>query len=209
MGKEIKHCTIITGAPEEFIDYYHSYTADSFIISADSGYDKCVSLGITPDLIIGDFDSTALPDTDVETIALPVRKDDTDTFFSVKEAVKRGYNDIVILGGIGSRLDHTYSNILCLSYCADAGVNALLINSKNRIRVLTNNAIIKKDKYKSFSLFALFENCVGLTTRGTAYNLTEYTLTPDCQLAQSNEFVDDELVIEFKSGKILLIESND
>ena len=154
MGNEVKKCAVITGAPENDINYYHSYLIDRYIISADSGFEKCVNIGIKPDLIIGDFDSSAKPDTDIETITLPVMKDDTDTFFAVKEAVKRGYNDIIILGGIGSRVDHTYSNILSLNYCNDLRVSAMLVNRSNRIRILNSSCVIKKDGYNYLSLFA-------------------------------------------------------
>lgn len=209
MGNEVKKCAVITGAPENDINYYHSYLIDRYIISADSGFEKCVNIGIKPDLIIGDFDSSAKPDTDIETITLPVMKDDTDTFFAVKEAVKRGYNDIIILGGIGSRVDHTYSNILSLNYCNDLRVSAMLVNRSNRIRILNSSCVIKKDGYNYLSLFALFEECKGLTTKGTLYNLTDYNLSPQCQLCQSNSFVNDEIEISFDCGKILLVESND
>ena len=63
MGKEIKKCLIISGAPEQDIDYYKHYINDRYIISADSGYQKCVKLNIEPDLIIGDFDSSKKPET--------------------------------------------------------------------------------------------------------------------------------------------------
>ena len=105
-------CTIVSGAPETELEYMEKYFDNSYIICADSGYRKCEKLGIKPDLVIGDFDSSDKPNFDCETIALDVRKDDTDTFFCVKTAVKKGFDEIVILGGIGSRLDHTYSNIL-------------------------------------------------------------------------------------------------
>ena len=74
MEKEIKKCLIITGAPEDDIDYYKHYIDGRFIIGADSGYKKCVKLNIKPNLIIGDFDSSTKPDTDIETIVLPVRR---------------------------------------------------------------------------------------------------------------------------------------
>ncbi|MDD6728595.1 MAG: thiamine diphosphokinase [Eubacteriales bacterium] len=209
MGTKIKSCAIITGAPENEIQYYKNHLDGRFIISADSGYKKCVKLGLEPDLIIGDFDSSEKPQTDAETIVLPVRKDDTDTFYSVKEAVKRGFNDILILGGIGSRIDHTYDNILCLNYCADRNINAVMLNKNNKIRVLTNDTIFESDGYKYFSLFALFGDCVDLTITGAEYNVTDYTLTADCPLAQSNELKDEKVQLKFKSGKILLIQSND
>lgn len=209
MGNEIKGCVIITGAPENDIDYYREYLDVRFIISADSGYKKCERLNIRPNLIIGDFDSSEKPETDVETIILPVRKDETDTLFAVKEAIRRGFNDIIILGGIGSRIDHTYGNILSLNYCADRGVNAVIIDKKNKARILTGDYSFDKNGYDYLSLFALFGDCIGLTTKGTEYNLSDYTLTPDSTLAQSNIFKDSRVDIKFKSGKILLIQSND
>ncbi len=209
MGNEIKKCLIITGAPEKDIDYYRNYLDGRYIISADSGYEKCQRLNIRPDLILGDFDSFEKPEMDIETIILPVRKDDTDTAFAVKEAVRRGFNDVLILGGIGSRIDHTYGNILSLNYCADRNIDAVMINDRNKAQVLTKDYSFKKDGYDYLSLFALFGDCTGLTTRGTEYNLTDYTLTPDCPLAQSNIFKDSKVDIKFKSGKILLIQSND
>lgn len=202
-------CLIISGAPEEDIEYYKNYVDSRFVISADSGYQKCNKLNITPDLIIGDFDSSELPETDIETIVLPVRKDDTDTFFAVKEAIKRNFKDIIILGGIGSRCDHTYCNILALNYCLDRDVKCALINRHNKIEIYNKNFSFEKGNYSSFSFYAFFADCIGLTTRGTQYDLTDYTLTPDCPLAQSNAFKDDTVNVNFKSGKLLLIQSND
>lgn len=210
MGKEMKSCVIISGAPEQDIDYYRSLISSRFVICADSGYQKCLALDINPQLIVGDFDSSETPsDAKCEVITLPVRKNDTDTFFAVKEAVKRGFDDILLLGAIGSRLDHTYSNILALSYCADRNVHAVMLNKSNRLRVLTEGCTFEKDGYAHFSLFALFGDCVGLTTRGTEYDLTDYTLSPSNPLAQSNSIKGDRAQINFKSGKILLIQSND
>lgn len=209
MGKEIKKCLIISGAPESEIEYYNDYVDGRFVISADSGYSKCAKLGIKPDLIIGDFDSSDVPDTDIKTIILPVRKDDTDTFFAVKYAIKQGFNDLVILGGIGSRFDHTYCNVLALNYCFERNVKAVLINKNNKIKLLDKKAVINKDKYNYFSFYAFLEDCIKLTTRGTQYDLTDYDLTVKCPLAQSNSFKDNNITVSYESGKLLLILSND
>lgn len=209
MGIEIKKCTIISGAPETDIEYYKSYLDNSYIISADSGYDKCKLLDVKPDLIIGDFDSSAVPNTDIETIVLPVMKNDTDTFYCVKEAVKRGFNKIIILGGIGSRIDHTYSNILCLDYCSSNNVDCFLINKNNCITIVTDKITISNDDYKYFSLFALNCICKGLNVTGAVYNLNNITLSPGEQYTQSNEVAEHYAKISINEGKILLIQSND
>lgn len=209
MGKEVKRCLIISGAPEKNIGYYKNYAVDRFIISADSGYKKCLETGIVPDLIIGDFDSSPQPKTNIDTIILPVRKNDTDTFFAVKKAIELGYNDIIILGGIGNRFDHTYCNVLVLNYCFDRGVKAQLIDKHNKIEIIDKSFTFKKENYDYFSFYPLFEPCEGFTSRGTQYDLTDYTIAPDCLLTQSNAFKDDVVNVKYKSGKLLLILSND
>lgn len=209
MGIEVKRCAIISGAPEEDLTYYNKFIENRYIICADSGYKKCGILKIKPDLIIGDFDSSTKPVDDCEIIELQVRKDDSDTFHCVKEAIGRGYNDIVILGGIGSRIDHTYSNILSVVYCFDRNIRCELVNEKNRLSVVSGETTICKGEYEYFSLFALYEKCTGLSIIGSQYDLDCVELEPTSQLTQSNAFKNDEVKIIVESGKIILILSND
>lgn len=209
MGEELNSCVIISGAPETDIDYYKGFIDGGFVICADSGYLKCLKLGVVPDLIIGDFDSSNKPETEIETIVLPVRKDDTDTFFAVKEAEKRGYRDIIILGAIGSRIDHTYANILSANYCAENHIKCRLINKNNSITIVESAVTINNDFYKYFSLYALFDTCEGLTIKGSQFDVDDITLKPFEQFAQSNSFNNREVEITIKSGRLLLIQSND
>ena len=65
---------------------------------------------------MGDFDSHDNPHLTVETIVLPCEKDDTDTVYAVKEAVKRGFDDFLLIGVVGARLDHTLGNVSILLY---------------------------------------------------------------------------------------------
>lgn len=208
MADKIK-CVIISGAPEGDISYYNEYLQNAYVICADSGYKKCLSSGVKPDLIIGDFDSSDKPDIDCEIITLMSHKDDTDTFHCVSVAIERGFKDIIILGAIGSRVDHTYSNILCLTYCYDNGISCVVINNNNHISIREGSFALKKGKYKYFSMFALFERCEGLSIKGAEYELDNVALLPSSQLNQSNEFKGEIVNIEIKKGKIILILSND
>lgn len=67
---------------------------DDFVICADGGYIYAQRFGIKPQLIVGDFDSSTMPDTDVPTIALPTEKDDTDTIYAIKQGISRGYETL-------------------------------------------------------------------------------------------------------------------
>ena len=99
--------------------------ADDLRIAADSGYLTARALGDRVDLAVGDFDSMpegTLPEG-VEKIKVPAEKDDTDTQLAVEAAVSRGADDIVIIGGLGGRLDHTLSNLHILEDLAMRGVS--------------------------------------------------------------------------------------
>ena len=81
-----------------------------FLIAADAGYLLCRKIGLSPDLLIGDFDSMpeppGAPDAPhVERV--PVRKDDTDTMLALKAGLSRGCREFHIYGGAGgARPDH-------------------------------------------------------------------------------------------------------
>lgn len=214
MGIEVKKCIIVSGAPDDNIDFLKNHIdKNSYIIAADSGYLNCLKLNIIPNLIIGDFDSSSKPDIDTEIITLQKEKAFTDTFHCVIEAIERGYNYIEIYCAIGNRLDHTYSNILCLDYCKKHNVKCFILNKFNRLSLINDIAIINKD-YSNFSLFAFLENCKGVKIKGAYYTAGFYNkealdINLGDQFAQSNFVSDDYAEISLKKGTLLLIESND
>lgn len=214
MGTQIKECTIISGAPDDDIDFLkENICKDSYIICADSGYRNCLKAGFVPNLIIGDFDSSKKPDINCEIITLEVEKAFTDSFHCVTEAIDRGFNDIKIFCGIGSRMDHTYSNILSLDYCQKHGVKCSVVNRKNRISLIQNKGIINKD-YDNFSLFAFLSDCKSVKIKGAYYTAGFYgkdslDINQSDQFAQSNFVSEEYAEITLESGTLMLIESND
>lgn len=203
-------CTVIAGAPKQDIDFLkENADRESFVIAADSGYLNCISAGIVPDLIIGDFDSSRRPDMDTEILTFPTVKNDTDTLCCIKEAVKRGADEMEIFCALGGRADHTYSNIVGLVYCLEHGIQASILSKNNIVKVYDSSFTIEKGKHKYFSLFAFGGKVEGLCIKGAAYELDNYALSPFTSLGQSNEFKNSTVEIKFHSGIILLILSND
>ena len=97
-----RRCVVIGGAGiRDYQALWDYLNPDDFNIFCDSGLSHREALGIEPHLIVGDFDSHENPHLDVETIVLPREKDDTDTVYAVKEAVKRGFDDFLLLGAAG------------------------------------------------------------------------------------------------------------
>ena len=214
MAEQIRKCTIVSGAPNNNTEFLKvNLDRSSYIIAADSGYLKLIDIGIVPDVIVADFDSSEKPDISCEIVQFPVEKSFSDTFNSIILAKERGYNDITVFFAIGNRFDHSYSNVLCLDYCRKNNIRCTIIDDKNRISLITDRAVIRKE-YDYFSLFAFLEECKGVRIKGAHYNEGFFNL--DCleikqgdTFAQSNHIEADECEITLESGTLLLIESND
>jgi len=94
---------------------------DDFLIAADGGLRHLRGLGLTPHLLVGDFDSISAAELEecrlegVEISRFPSQKDQTDLELALNEALARGYRAIVIAFGLGGRLDHTLGSLALLS----------------------------------------------------------------------------------------------
>ncbi len=185
--------------------------SDDLCIAADSGYSNAISLGERVDIVLGDFDSYTqkLPEG-VEILKVPSEKNFTDTQMAVREALSRGADDIVIVGGLSGRLDHTLSNISILSDLWSLRVHALMTDGKNRIRYLSSSStILPKSQFKYVSIIALGKKLKGVDIEGCKYPLKNASLTCADQYAVSNEIEGNCALIAVRKGECLIIESND
>jgi len=185
--------------------------ADDLIIAADSGYDNARRLGVSPSVLIGDFDSLESVPSDVaEVLQLPCEKDLTDTQFAVETAIERGADEIIIVCGTGGRLDHTMSTLAILESIHARGVKGYIVSGQNRIRYIKNSGfILLRSKYKYFSLLAVDERVKGVSIEGCKYPLKKKTLYRSLQFAVSNEIEGNCALITVKRGAVYLIESRD
>lgn len=179
---------------------------DDFLIAADAGFIKCIESGNKPDLLIGDFDSFDKPDTDTEIIALNPIKDCTDTEFCVNEAFKRGFSEILIIGGLGGRNDHSFANLSLLAGFKQRGVNIMLIDENHRIYALKDEACTVVNENQYVSVFAYAGNCT-VTLEGFFYPLKNYILSPyQGGFGTSNELVGETGKIIISDGSALVME---
>ena len=113
----MRRCVIVGGADISNYDRINTIiTSEDYVIFCDSGLKHMQKLAAMPSLIVGDFDSHENPQLDIETIVLPCEKDDTDTVFAVKEAIKRGFDDFLLIGVVGARLDHIKDEAFTISF---------------------------------------------------------------------------------------------
>ncbi len=200
-------CVIFAGMPvsQEMKSYC---SGADFVIAADAGYKTARSIGIEPDLLIGDYDSAPAPAQGKTIIRLPAEKDDTDTLCAVKKALEYNMDEILILGGLGGRFDHTLANLQTLIFLAQTGVKAMLAEEQNEIMVLTPGeyrfAACKGYYYSFFSVGSSVEK---LTLEGFRYPLSEARLTHAYPIGVSNEPVKEELTVRFERGMLFFVKS--
>ena len=203
----MKRCVIVGGADINNYEYIKSCLRnDDFIVFCDSGLKHLESLQVKPGLIVGDFDSHDNPNLNVETIVLPCEKDDTDTVFAVKEALKRGFDDFLLIGVVGARLDHTLGNVSILLYLDALGKKGTIIDDYSEMEIVSNEPAYICDQYTFFSLLNISGIAKGITIENAKYLLDNAEITCEYQFGVSNEVLRGKVAkITVKEGKLLLI----
>jgi len=203
----MNRCVVIGGADIKEYEKIKEYiNKGDFIICCDCGMRHAEKLSVKPHLIVGDFDSSENPKLDVETIVLPREKDDTDTVFAVKEAVKRGFDDFLLIGVIGGRLDHTLGNVSILLYIDSLGLKGKIVDDFSEIEIVSNETAIVEDSFKFFSLLNMSGTAKGVTIKNAKFPLCDAEITCEYQYGVSNEVLPANAAeITVKDGKLLLI----
>ncbi len=203
----MRRCVIIGGADIGNYETVKGYLEpDDFVICCDSGLKHRARLGIIPDLIIGDFDSHENPHLPIETIVLPCEKDYTDTFTAVREAVSRGYNEFLLLGVFGGRMDHALENIYSLVYLDNRGKKALAVDDYSEFEIVSRSAAYIEDRYPFFSLVNIVGEAKGITIKNAKYPLENAEITTENQYGISNEPLPGKTAeVTVSSGSLLLI----
>ena len=182
------------------------------VIAADAGLLNARALGVEPAILLGDFDSLGEPDVDecVELIRVPAEKDDTDTQLAVRIALERGAREIVIIGALDGRLDHTLSVLAILEDLDAKHIHALVTNGQNRARFLRNNStLIARSGFHYLSLIAADPVVKGVTLEGCKYPLKKARLSRLNQYAVSNELTGNCALIDVRRGGVWVLETTD
>ena len=203
----MKRCVIVGGADINNYDYVRSrLCADDYIVFCDSGLKHLDALQVRPGLIMGDFDSHDNPNLDVETIVLPCEKDDTDTVFAVKEAIRRGYEDVLLIGVVGARLDHTLGNVYILEYLDNLDKKGFIIDNYSEMEFVSRQTAYIDDSFRFFSLLNITGIAKGITVKNAKYPLKDAEITCGYQYGVSNEVLPGmRAEVTVKEGKLLLI----
>lgn len=206
---------ILTNGAYGDYSFCKNIDAYDYIICADGGMKHCRNLNLIPHLIVGDFDSTNPIDlVYFETLEVPIErfsthKDETDTQLALQYAIEKGADEVVIWGGIGTRLDHTLGNVQLLYSALKQGVKVTLMNDQNTVALIEDAIELKGKEGQLVSLIPFSEKVEGITTEGLAYSLTEATLKVGSPIGVSNYMTRTTAKVTVKSGFLLVMLAND
>ena len=181
------------------------------VIAAESGYGNALNLGVTPSVALGDFDSwdaTTIPE-DVKKIPFPPKKDYTDTQLAVEYAVEQGCQQIVLIGGLSGRLDHTLSNLAILEDLEKRKLRGLITDGFNRVRFIRNDSaiVLRSPHFQYLSLIAADPILKGVEIDGCKYPLKKAKIKRTSQFAVSNEITGNCAFIAIRRGGAWIVES--
>lgn len=200
------------GNPESFIQ---KLPPVDYVIASDGGTRHLASLNMTPDLIMGDFDSVdpALLDDyvrqGVKIERFPTDKDKTDTQIAVDRAIAMGAKQVVMLGALGTRFDHSYANVLLLVRLAKHGIAAIVLNDHNAIFISDSMIHLKAPPGTIVSLLPIGSDAVIHATVGLQYGLCDALLPLHYPMGVSNVMTLPEARITISSGYVMAVLAQD
>ena len=199
MGK----CIIFCAA--EFHGLAAPLNEDDFIIAADGGLAHVEKLGITPNGILGDFDSLGYIPTG--STVFPVEKDDTDAMLAVRKGLELGFKEFYLYGSLdGPRLDHTVANFQTLQFLCDHGAQGYLIGKDYIVTAVKDGTLRFDDSCTGiFSVFCMGADAEGVTIKGGKYDAENVSLSAGFPLGVSNHFIGNDVSIRVKKGNLLVL----
>lgn len=211
-----KDVLIVTGGSIDY-DLLRSLMSDKkYIVGVDKGLEALYELKIKPDFVIGDFDSAnecirAMYTNSPDAVFLNPMKDFTDTHAAINYVLERKPKSITIVGGTGTRLDHTIANIGMLFYCLKAGVDAYIVDKNNRIQMVDSKLFLSKKNIfgKYISCLPFTDTVKGVSLKGFVYDVDGIDMVKEDSIGVSNELREEEGQITVESGVLIVMETKD
>jgi thiamine pyrophosphokinase len=185
------------------------------VLAIDGAAGLVKEYGIEIDALIGDLDSVRPEDLahiegkKTRIIKLPREKDETDTRAAFDEALRLGADEIVLLGALGHRFDHSYGNVLLLARALKLGIKAMIADEKNTLFAADGPVRLTGRPGDIVSVLPLTEGVVADASRGLKYPLKRLPIPTDNPVGVSNELTESEAEFEIISGVALIALSRD
>ncbi len=195
-------CVILANGEYGEMEYYRGHTSDTdLLLCADGGANYAFAMGVIPSIIVGDFDSVRpevkeyFAKQGVEMRKYPRRKDFTDTQLALSIAYDLGAEEVVLLGTLGKRLDHTLANIFSGLGMVRQGVKIIHYSPECTVYLVGKSLVLKGAQGDLVSVLSLSEEATGVYEEGFEYQVRNVAMNMESPFGISN-------VLTRESGKI-------
>lgn len=209
---------IIANGEIEDLRFYRSViTEEDFVICADGGSYLAYLLGVKPDMIIGDTDSIdkelvekfQKSNSDIIIAKFPKNKDKSDLELALERAVILKPNEIIILAGLGKRIDHELTNILLMLGQKEYAHKIKFLGQNTELFALKKETVIKNKKGMLLTLIPLTAVIKNVNTDGLKYEIKNKNLMWGNSLTLSNIIMKKEAKIEYDGGILIGVITQD
>lgn len=210
MAAEKQECMILGASPVASPQIFKEFDPKKyFVICADAGYETAKKYKITPDLVVGDFDSMSQkPPEHVKTLTLPVEKDVTDTMYAAIRGLAKGFRSFALLGCLGgNRFDHSIANLEVLQYLLEHGARGVLADEHTKVFLLHDGRLrMTGVKGATVSVFPYNGSTCNVSYSGLKYPLNHQDLTcGGLVMGVSNSVISDPAEVRVHVGTALIV----
>jgi len=187
--------------------------ADRRVVAADSGLDHALALGVAVDQLVGDLDSVSEAGLQAATrLGIPIErhprdKDFTDTELAIRTALDTGARHLVVVSGVGDRLDHSLGALLALTSPELAAIEVEAWWGEAHVFVVRGPGELHVTGAVGdiVSLLPVNASAEGVTTSGLRFPLTDETLHASSSRGVSNELTATTAVVTVRRGALVAI----
>jgi thiamine pyrophosphokinase len=205
----LKKCVILANGkpPRKSVITFFLKNGFDTIICADGGADSALRLSLTPDFIIGDLDSISKEAIkkfkSISKVLQYKRQNDTDVEKCLKFAIKNKYDEALLIGVTGNRLDHTICNLgIVLKFFNKIKLSLLAENSY--LKPYTGDVRLKSQKGELISIYGL-DKKTKITSKGLKYQLKNISLPFGEKESTSNVSTSNSIQLKIRNGIIFII----
>ena len=179
------------------------------ILAVDGGYKHCQALGIIPQVVLGDFDSLqqeAVAELGIEAIPFPANKDEIDLELALLHAVDAGAIRVIILAGLGGRVDMTLANLSLLTHPQLRDTPIEFWHNDQKIwRLSPPGGEINGEPGDTVSLIPFFGDAGPIHTTHLAYPLEAESLPIGPARGVSNLLEARQATVKIDKGSLLVV----
>lgn len=205
----MKKCIILANGkpPKKSVVTFFRKKGFEKLICADGGANSALKMNLVPDVIVGDLDSISEEvlkefKSSSKIIRLK-RQNDTDVEKCLKYAIKDNFDEALLVGVTGNRLDHTFCNLgIVLKFFPS--IKLSLIAENSFLKPYKGNVKLKTHPGETISLYG-FDKKTKITSSGLKYSLKQTALPFGDKESTSNVAIGKEVALIIKNGIVFVI----